>query len=650
MLRLTLCLSLVFVSTAGGSVFAEQTPEAFLETIPAKSRASLTVRNLDELNTQNRKHLQRDQAFGFKQLVQMGLSFMKIQQGVDWSGTFSLSMMSLEQSDDYEVMMKQLVLRVPFTDLETMAKNFTLSKEEIAARKYHFFGKRLNNFGDLYVTFRERDLLISMQQEAIEQYLESPAMSTVVATDPGGRLSGSDLLLQTNPRSLDPTQYDRQTEKWIDQMFQGETEEHRELAKQVVRHTNQVFCSMKIENGVQLRFHCNLSPDLSEEVKSALEKYHHSSSIPDLRGIPKGNFLLGLSKAADREQSAALQSRATAWMVERMVQQKSISNLILPYLDPRSDTFHGLIDEIWDSIDEARSAVYLNENLKEDGLGNLLVILKPESHEEFTEQLSSLVKFSRGAVYHPDIRQPDKVTEQDIRDLIAQLGSQEFLKRKAAMLRLKLLGEPALPLLEQSVNSRDKEIARRSKSLVISIRENAAHHAEVLIKEGLTALPLPEFVFYEHQREIAGYPADVLVAQWDESDQLNLKRVQELAGPQGHEILIVHVKNEIVLFWGSDRQLLADCLQLLKSGEPGLDEQRETFAKYAAPQRLFEAHFSMQKLARMVPEAVGRPLPESDPTGDYSSFGVEISPQHLIGDVSLPLPEFLLMARYFFLF
>ena len=64
-----------------------------------------------------------------------------------------------------------------------------------------------------------------------------------------------------------------------------------------------------------------------------------------------------------------------------------------------------------------------------------------------TQQLASLVKSSRGAVYNPRTRSEDKVTEQEIRKLIDQLGSQEFKQRRSATLRLKLLGEPALPLL-----------------------------------------------------------------------------------------------------------------------------------------------------------------------------------------------------------
>lgn len=91
MFRLTLCLSLMILSTPGGVLPAEEKPEAFLETMPAKSRASLTVRNLEELNAHYQKHLQRNGEFGFKQLVQMGLNFMGITEGVDWRGTFSLS-------------------------------------------------------------------------------------------------------------------------------------------------------------------------------------------------------------------------------------------------------------------------------------------------------------------------------------------------------------------------------------------------------------------------------------------------------------------------------------------------------------------------------------------------------------------------------
>jgi hypothetical protein len=52
----------------------------------------------------------------------------------------------------------------------------------------------------------------------------------------------------------------------------------------------------------------------------------------------------------------------------------------------------------------------------------------------------------------------------------------------------------------------------------------------------------------------------------------------------------------------------------------------------------------------MVPDAFRGQLPEGVPTQDFSSFGLEVTPQHLTGDAYFPLPELLLIARYLYLF
>lgn len=651
MLRFTVCLLLMLPAIRGDRLFSEEQPEAFLETLPAGSRISLTIRNLEELDAQYKQHIRQDESFSPKRLISLGLGLLGVRQGVDWEGTFSASLMDWGEGEINDDKLEFLVVRIPFDNVALMGNNFGLNKlDDLVPEKIHRLEKRLGNRQDLYLTFREHHVLLSMRREAIEQYLSSKPMKSVVTSDPGGRLSGSDVLVQVNPRELQPDRYDQQVERWIKETFRDEPDENRDRVRLVLRHLEKTFFCMKIDRGVHIRVQCCLSPDLPAELEEMLETYAQPSTLPGLNGFPKGNLLLALSKAADREQNETIRNRSIAWLLEQTIQNKSISGLVLPYLDPRGDTFHGLIDEIWNSIVEARSAVYLNENMKEDGMGNLLVILRPDHPEGFTDRLASLVKFSRGAVYNPRTQKADKVTDEEIQQLIEQLGAREFKVRKAATLRLNLLGEPALQHLEQSALSKDEEVARRSKSLLLKIREKAAHHAQLLIQEGLTALPLPEFVFYENQRTIEGFPADVLVANWEADDPVNSKRVRELAGPRGDEILIVHVDEQVVLFWGSDRTVLSESLRLLESGAPGLNEQRERFAAYAAPRRIVETHLSVQKFARMVPESFRRKLPDTAPTEDFSSFGVEITPRHLIGDASFPLPEFVLIARYFFLF
>jgi hypothetical protein len=141
-----------------------------------------------------------------------------------------------------------------------------------------------------------------------------------------------------------------------------------------------------------------------------------------------------------------------------------------------------------------------------------------------------------------------------------------------------------------------------------------------------------------------------LEAVWEGEQRINEKQLHELVGPQGHEILLVHVNEEIVLFWGSDRTILEECIQLLENDKPGMAVHRDKFVKQASPRRLIEVHASMQRLASLIPEILGRKPTQPMPpiTDEFSSFGFEVAPTHFIGDATFPFAEYIYLSRYLF--
>ncbi|HSG73480.1 MAG TPA: hypothetical protein VLA12_23895, partial [Planctomycetaceae bacterium] len=211
--------------------------------------------------------------------------------------------------------------------------------------------------------------------------------------------------------------------------------------------------------------------------------------------------------------------------------------------------------------------------------------------------------------------------------------------------------EPALALLDKSKDSTDREVASRSKTIIEHISQNVEDKQEHLIRKGLSPIPLPTFVLYENQRQIEGHRVDVLQARWEEDTPELRSRLREILGPQGDEILLVHVADRIVVFLGSDRSLLDSSIKLLDTEQAGAEEQVELFRRHGSANRLVEFHISQQRLRSLMPDYLKQRLPEQlEIAPEVTSFGAEIAPTHLRLDVTIPIPELRLTMRTMGLF
>jgi len=630
---------------------AEEPPEKFLETLPAESRISVSIRNVDLLDGKIEKiEKRRGWQFSLKTMIHFATSYLKVNQGIDWGGNFSACVFDWGDDTLGEDAIQKLVVCIPFHNDKLMAQNFNLTAEQFAEGKIHHLKDQINGGGALHACRYGNSALLCMTSEPLEKYLEAKPLSSVLTSDPEERLSDADFLCQVNANQFRSKNNDKRMKAELAELLVGQPDELQQTVREVVEHIEYGFFAVKLDEAVHTRMQITFDKNLPEPSQKLLSQWGNTPDAPSLKGFPDREFLFGMSKTAGEIKNSQFLQQMTAWAVKRSLKNRALADLIAPYLSPKNDTFYGVIDELWNTIIEARSAVYKNETPAADGLANLLIIFKPENRDQFTEQLSGLVKFSRGDVYKPDRNKPEPITEEEIKILITQLGSTQFKERAAATLRLKLLGELSLTHLQVSSQSTDIEVAGRSKRLVAHIKQNIEQQTENLLKEGLTKLPLPKFIFYENQRQINGYRTDLLEAVWKGERGVNEKQLHELVGPRGREILLVHVNDEIVLFWGSDRKVLEECVDLLKHDKPGLGVHREQFVKQASPRRLIEVHASLQRLTKMVPETIGRkptkPLPPI--TDDYSSFGFEVSPNHFIGDATFPVSEYRFLRSYLF--
>jgi len=649
--RKLFCLTTLAIGIllASSPLHAERPVESLLQSLPAEGHMSISLRNVDRLDRELQKLDRRGWNFPFKSIIQLMIFPVGIRQGIDWEGMFSACLMDGGRQSLGEEALKNVVFCIPFNDAKLMAGNFGLTAEEFAEGKIHFFEKKFHNNLNIHITRQQQSLLLCVTKESLESCLKSPSLKSVVSTDPEQRLSQADILFHIDVNHFRPDQFDRQMESALAKMTLGQTETVKQRAREIIQHIDRGYLALTVDNAFHVRMQMSLDQKLSKPAQQILKDWGTVDEAPTLRGFPAGKMLFAMSKTAGEIRNSKLLQQILLWIVSQSSRHQ-ITEMIQPYLVPREDTFYGVIDELWNSIVEARSVLYQNETPTVDGLVILLVILKPHAPNRFSKQLAELIKFSKGTVYKPNRKVPEQITIKQIEALILQLGANDFDDRAAATLRLKLLGERALPLLQESIDSPDPEIAGRSKRIVAAIRKTVDQQTDGVLKEGLAALPLPEFIIYENQRQVAGYSTDLLQVVWKEDAKVNNDRLRELVGPLGDEILLVHVEDEIVLFWGSNRELLRESLRLLKHQDQGLEKGRTFFAERASHQRLIEVHASIQRIIKLTPNQTrnNRAGEEMQITDDYSSFGIEVAPTHFIGDATFPISEYLLLSRYLF--
>ncbi len=656
MKRIAFCLCLF--SCCATSLSAAEHP--LFDRLPRQVRGSLSIRDLDGLRTRGNqllKDLERDNTFELGQIFQMGLDFLGIRGGVDRNGTFSIILADwgtreFNEQEDWNY----LVLRIPYDEADAMAGNFTLPAGSLDDKTIHKVPNRLMPDREAFLGSDRSAVYYGFRSDAVRSVLDSEKLSKANIEDAEGRVAECDVLLHLHLAPFIAEGKEVFLNNLLNPFWgsEGPTDAAlRERVRDIVLHSEELLISFRIDAGLHMRAQLTLGEGISPESKALLTGWGRGDREPTLRHLPEGLLLAGISRAANRAEDSEVSRLLMQWMTRQPWMKSDVQHALFQLLEPSRETFLGAFDEVYRTLRESRVGLYLNQNTEELGLVTAVAILEPSSGEEFQTTLADILKYSRGTNYDPATKRESAITADEIRKLVAQLGANEFDTRKAATLRLKLLGDPAVPLLEEAANSNDPEVKARAGRLLTEIRRSLAERQQLLVKRGIPDLPRPTFVLYPKHTQIEGFDVDLIEARWESIDERQTAAMQQMLGPHGHEILLARAGTRFVVCVGSDRALLAQALKSIQADDAGLERRVELFRKHDARGRNAETHFSLQHLRAIVPDAFpnyrnqNRDWPAPTPT--ISSVNIEISPQILRADFSLPLDE-LRVAAYLFWF
>jgi hypothetical protein len=95
----------------------------------------------------------------------------------------------------------------------------------------------------------------------------------------------------------------------------------------------------------------------------------------------------------------------------------------------------------------------------------------------------------------PEAKSDTKEPGPDLAQLVSDLSSRTYRVHELATLKLRLVGEPALPYLKKAMTGTDLETYRRAEKLTAQIRRAADERRRDLLAGGLPKHIHPSFAF-----------------------------------------------------------------------------------------------------------------------------------------------------------
>jgi hypothetical protein len=296
--------------------------------------------------------------------------------------------------------------------------------------------------------------------------------------------------------------------------------------------------------------------------------------------------------------------------------------------------------EVWKQLKGHRVAVYRNADERKHGLFSAVAVLDTADADRFLTNLKRLARLSgTEGLDLSDKGRRDDVAE--VERLIRDLVSEEFEVRESASNRLALIGEPALPLIQQALKSGDAEVRRRAEDLKAQIIEAAvARRKELLSKETPWRLR-PTFHFEAKPEGRTGHTVETARIRLTEKDAPAADALRQAFGPDWDRVRLAAHGKQVVVLLGSDERLLDATLANLKDGKPGLAASKSlaAFARQTDAGRKLELHAALGTVLELLRGEGLRRAKPGGPTPALSSASLAVDPGRLRLDLWLPASE-----------
>ncbi len=611
--------------------------------IPANAAAGIAVRNLEDLQKKGDKLVEQTQwkaPLRPSELFNQLYSMLGIAQGLDRKGSGAAVLMNPKEYGADSLggflgdVLAGLVILVPFEDADKIAANFEIKKGDLKAGTI-IRGKG-PSFGT-YFSIRGKHLFIAGNEKVLRAVLDGKSSAEGLTDAQKRSLDEADLLVHLGVAHWnkdwggDWDEICKQLEdNWPGSKDPAAVHDFTEALK-AVRYF-QAGLHIK-EEGVHLQVVSRLDPKKTEAARKLLTALRAGSGGSRLTGLPEGRVVTALAFGGDGLKSAAY----TRLWLHLLLQNTPGPHASMAAADRA--LYLGVFSEVWKRLQGGRAALYHNPLETKLGLFSAVAILDVEDPAAFVGELRNLMRLGDGH----DLKLDAKGANDDVKAvqrLVRDLGSDDYATREAATTKLRLLGELALPFLEEGLKVPDAEVRRRASGLKEEIVATAETRRKELLEKNVPHPVHPTFTFVPKVQQLDGHDVDVIRIGLTGSDAAAGAKLRQLFGPDWDKLrLVVHGKQVLVLL-GSNEQPLREALANVKEGRPGLAAAKPlaSFHKQAGAGRTADLHLALRSITALV-KAEDLEKPAAATENSLTSLALTADEERLQLDVILPIPE-----------
>jgi hypothetical protein len=615
-----------------------------LELVPHDASAAITIRNLDELIQRGDKLLNDTDVkvpIRPSELFNMGAQFLGVNQGLDRKRAAAILLMPPEKKEDVQSLRwleTSLVPVLPFTDADKMAGNFGIAKGDFTPKSIHRTGRKdiVNNHA-----MRLKDhIALCGAERTLKSLQDMKPLAAEFELSQRKLFDDGDVLIHLGKHlwSLDDAGLAKELAGKIRAGDDPKEKEFAELLRAGIRDVNNALIGIRLKDGIDGHFLATV-PKASNAAKLlAIVRQQQKSST--LHALPEGNVLFAQAATGDGSPEKLLAKAIFNFLLEDiLIQGKLVANVDrLQYL--------GVFHEVWSRLEGHRVAVYQNGNETKEGLFTAIAILDTSDAAGFVREMRTLAKMA--VADSLDWSKKDVQEEIDIPRLVKSLGSKVFQARQSANTKLLLIGEPALPVLQKAIDSKelDLETLRRCQTLRQQISDVAAARRKELLRESSAPLFVrPKLTFIANAEKRLGQNVDVVKVSILANEKAGQKQAVEytqMLGADWDKLRLAVVGKQIVVMLGSNVELFDQALRNVQKNDAGLagTKRLADFYSQASKERLFELHVSTDGIMRLTTQQAAL-----DTKAQLTSFALALGATSVQLDARFPTGEVRAIAR-----
>ncbi len=643
MLRTSLWLALAVSLGATVAAPAEDpVAPSFLDLIPADAPLAIAVPNVAEVRRRGEELLTETGILPPvrpSDVVAGLVNFLGVNRGFNPLSPVAVCIPpDPERLPDANVLQfGRIVVAIPFSDRKEMAANFGLNPDALAAgQPVPLAGQRA--FGR-FVAFRDKHAWLAHSEEALRHALDADRLGAALTPEHRATLADADIVLHGAARA-----WGLNWERVVERIDQHARDAKDPQAAEVARGL--AACAAALRFGAVT---CRVDQGLRFD---ALTVFEHADDSPSARfladlaagpgsstlaGLPDGRIVVAAATRGDGRRNHAILAEWARIAAPFWQRRPELQEWL------RHSTLPAVFSDLRQRLTGMRLAVYENDDPAAHGPFSVAVVLDCEDPQEFLREVRELLHFADGGDLPPADGKPGSAVEAT-RALISQLGAPEFRVRESASVKLALLGEPALPLLNEAQKSDDPEVAFRARELHTRIAEAAAARRRELFAGSPLLDVHPRYTWFAGTETLDGRSVDVVEVDLPETERRHAERLRGLFGPDWRRIRVVALDGAVIAAAGSHPDLLAEVVRHCREGLEGLAARADvkSFASTGAGSRQLQVHVAAGRLLE-APNADQAPEPNIPPA--VSSFGLSISPKAVRADVFVPAAEIKRLAK-----